>query len=589
MNTEWSLDVFYQSYEDENFKKDYERYEQLISDFTDFSETLKKKEVDKEQAILTAINYMEQIEVLHRKLGGYTFLRKSTNTMDVETTGVQSRLKKLTSTLSKPQAITKKFIANISDLDQYIEKHIILKEYEFKLHSLKENSKYMLSDDVEEVISKLNLSAGSAFGTMHQYLTSTLEVRYQGKNVTLSEIRNLAYSEEKDVRKAAYEAELEAYEKIKDPISFSLNNIKTQMNTICELRGYESALEKTLKDAHVKQETLDAMLSAMREYMPKFHQYLRRKAEMLGYSNGLPWYELFAPVGESSRTFSIEEAKDYLVNHFRGFASDIADMIETAFDKKWIDFYPRKGKVGGAFCSNLPFLGESRVLTNFDGMLGDVVTLAHELGHAYHGSMICENAPLNWDYSMLVAETASNFNETVIMNAAIAEASGREKMALIENRLQDVTQIMCDIYSRFLFETEVFDKTQTGFLFAEELKKMMLSAQKEAYGNGLDHEYLHPYMWVNKGHYYRDTLSYYNFPYAFGGLFARGLYEKYLEEGERFLPKYRELLKKTTVCSAEDVAKIAGIDLENPEFWRKSLEGYAREIDEFIELSKQYK
>jgi len=383
----------------------------------------------------------------------------------------------------------------------------------------------------------------------------------------------------------AYIAELKAYEKIKDPISYSLNNIKTQVNTICELRGYESPLAMTLMQSKMKKETLDAMLEAIREALPSFHKYLRHKAKIMGHPGGLPWYDMFAPIGESNTKFTTEESKDYLVKHFRGFADDLADMVEEAYDKEWIDFFPRKGKVGGAFCENMPFVKQSRILANFTGALNDVVTLAHELGHAYHGFNIQEHLPLNVNYSMPVAETASTFNEALIMEAAINESTGREKIALIESQLQDVTQIICDIYSRFLFENAVFEKSKTGFLFADELKQMMLAAQKEAYGDGLDHDYLHPYMWVLKGHYYSENLSFYNFPYAFGGLFARGLYEKYKVEGEAFVPKYRALLKATTVMNVEDAAREAEINLEDPQFWRTSLRTIEDLIEEFVRLA----
>ena len=216
-----------------------------------------------------------------------------------------------------------------------------------------------------------------------------------------------------------------------------------------------------------------------------------------------------------------------------------------------------------------------------------MVTLAHELGHAYHGQQIEDHRPLNTGYTMPVAETASNFNELIIVNDAISKATGGEKIALIESQIQDCNQIIVDIYSRFLFEDEVIRRRKNKFMFADELEQIMLDAQKQAYGDGLDPNDLHPYMWCCKSHYYRAGLSYYNFPYAFGGLFSRGLYAKYLEEGEAFLPKYRALLKATTVESVENVAKIAGIDLTNPEFWRTSLQIIADRIDEFIaETSK---
>ena len=262
-------------------------------------------------------------------------------------------------------------------------------------------------------------------------------------------------------------------------------------------------------------------------------------------------------------------------------------MTERAFDEAWIDFYPRPGKVGGAFCENLPAQKQSRVLTNFNGTLDSVVTLAHELGHAYHGLQIETHKPLNWDYSMPVAETASTFNEAIVMNVLLKKASKQEKLYIIESTLRDITQTTLDIYSRYLFERTVFDRRKSEFLFADDLCEIMTKAQKTAYGDGLDPNVLNPYMWICKSHYYSEELSFYNYPYAFGSLFARGLYSKYQHEGAAFVPKYKEMLHATTVNSVEDTAKLVGIDLTNPDFWRQSLQSYVELIDEFIELTNQ--
>ncbi len=584
MNKEWSLDILYQGYEDLKYKEDKEKLQRLTKELDSFCQELVAPGGEEEK-LLKAVDYLEQYQLVGTRMNYYVALRQSVNTSDSETVNEMNAIEKQLSLSSKPMAVIHKYIAKIADLKKYIDQYPKLKEYEYLLSEMKKEAKYLLSDDVEEVIAKLNISAGSAWGSMQSFLTSTLEVDYRNNVITLPEVRNMAHSEDPEVRKDAFAAELAAYEKIKDAVSFSLNNIKTQVNTISELRGYESPLEMTLMQAKMKRSTLEAMLSAIKESLPHFHKYLKHKAKLMGHEKGLPWYDLFAPIGESNTKFTTEEAKNYLVKHFRGFSDDLADMVEEAFDHAWIDFFPRKGKVGGAFCENLPFVKQSRILTNFTGSLNDVITLAHELGHAYHGLNIQEHLPLNVDYSMPVAETASTFNEALIMEAAIKDAEGREKIALIENQLQDVTQIICDIYSRYLFETEVFEKSKTGFLFSDELKDMMLNAQKVAYGDGLDQDYLHPYMWVLKSHYYSEHLSFYNFPYAFGGLFARGLYEKYKNEGEAFVPKYKALLNATTVMNVEDAAKQAEIDLEDPNFWRSSLKTIEDLIDEFVRLA----
>ena len=586
MYNEWSLDIFYNGINDPALAADVKKLEDNVAIY--------KKSVASLSADNTARSLREIIDIketttlLVRKIAGYCSLRRSTNSSDSEVSALMTKIQMLMASTAKENVAFEKYVGDIADLDSVLESDEILKQYKFYFGEVKASVSHNLSDEAEDVFARLNISGGRAWGDLFSYLTATVEVDYKGEKTTLSAIRGLAESDDREERKAAYEAEIACYKKIKDPIAFALNSIKAQVHTEAELRGYENPLAMTLEHSRMKKETLDAMLEAMREYMPKFRQYLRHKAKLLGYENGLPWYEIFAPMGKAGgSTFTVEESHSYLVEHFESFAPDLAEMVDEAYKNDWIDFYPRAGKVGGAFCSNLPFLKQSRVLTNFSGSFGSVVTLAHELGHAYHGMMIQDHRPLNTGYTMPVAETASNFNELIIVNDAIEKSEGEEKVQLIESQLQDCAQIIVDIYSRFLFEDEVIRRRKNTFLFAKDLEEIMLNAQKEAFGDGLDESTLHPYMWCCKSHYYGAGLSYYNFPYAFGGLFSRGLYAKYLEEGEAFLPKYRALLKATTVDSVEHVAQIAGIDLTNPEFWRTSLKMIADRIDEFIaETSK---
>ena len=288
-------------------------------------------------------------------------------------------------------------------------------------------------------------------------------------------------------------------------------------------------------------------------------------------------------MGASAARYTAEDAKAILVELFSSFDAELARMVERAFDEAWIDFYPRDGKTGGAFCAGVECLGQSRILTNFDGTFGSVVTLAHELGHAFHNQCLREQRPLNRDYSMPVAETASTFNECVVMAAAISRAKSREeKLALIESQLQDATQIICDIDSRYLFESMVLENRGERFMDADTLCGMMTKTQELTYGDGLDPNFRHPYMWICKSHYYGATF--YNFPYAFGGLFARGLYARYEQEGASFVPKYKQLLRTTPVATAEDTALVAGIDLTDRAFWRSALQTIADQIDLFCQL-----
>ena len=586
MYNEWSLDAFYLGTDDPALERDMALLEKRIGDFKNAVAELSAE--DARACLKKTVAIEEDIALLARKLGGYFSLRRSAHSPDPEGAKYSTRMQNLMTTQTKESVIFQKFIGSIEDIDAVISGDEMLEAYRFRFSQIKKNASHKLSDEAEDVFARMNISGGRAWGDLVAYLTANVAVDYKGEKTSLSAVRGLAESDDAEERKAAYEAELACYDKVRDSIAFALNSIKAQVNTEAELRGYENPLAMTLEQSRMKKETLDAMFAAMREAFPKFHAYLRHKARLLGYENGLPWYEILAPMGKAdSKTYTVEEAHAYLVDHFSSFAPDLAEMVDTAFRDEWIDFYPRKGKVGGAFCSNLPFMKESRILTNFSGTFGSITTLAHELGHAYHGKQIEDHRPLNTGYTMPVAETASNFNELIIVNHAIANAEGEEKIRLIETQIQDMTQIIVDIYSRFLFEDEVIRRRKNTFLFADDLEKIMTDAQKEAFGDGLDPEHLHPYMWCCKSHYYRAGLSYYNFPYAFGGLFSHGLYAKYLEEGEAFLPKYRALLKATTVDTVENVAGIAGIDLTEPDFWRKSLATITEAIDLFIaETSK---
>ena len=576
MSTEWSLKEIYPSFESEEFQRDFERFSNFREVFNGL--TLE----DNLESIKAAIAALEEFSVLSSRLGNYINLTLTANTTDETANKYRTLFGNAYAALNSAYTKVYKFIGSV-ETDITADEN--LKDYEFYFAEAKQQYKHLLSDELEDVIANFSISGGDGWEQLFEAMTSGVEGEFKGEKVTLSEIRNMAYDADAAVRKEAYETELKMYDTIKEPIAFALNNIKQQVLTETSLRGFESPLAQTLEASRMSRQTLDALLEAIREYLPQFRAYLKHKASLLGHENGLPFYDLFAPIGESSRRFTIEESKEFLLENFKGFSEDLAQMTKEAYENNYIDFLPRKGKVGGAFCSNLPFIKQSRILTNFSGSLSDVVTIAHELGHAYHGLHIENHRVLNQEYSMPVAETASTFNENIVMNTVISEASDAEKVALLESQLQDTTQIIVDIYSRYLFESSVFENREKSFMFSKDLEQLMLDAQKEAYGDGLDPDAMHPYMWACKPHYYSSGLSFYNFPYAFGGLFSKGLYAIYQEQPEGFVEKYQELLRATTVTSAEDTAKVLGVDVEDSAFWKKALAQVADNIEQFIALT----
>lgn len=586
MELSWSLSEIYKSFKDEGFINDILKLDKCIEDIKNFGTTFFERRDSNIKKIEEYIKKRSKFEELSNKLEIFINLSLSVNTKDKEALKYSDILEKKLTEVVETFAKIEKWISSLENLSYIINQSSILKEHEFFLFEIVEKGRYILSEKEENIISNMKNTGSSAWAKLKDNLVSNLMVDINGKEEPLTVVLNMAYDKDEKVRKSAYEAEIKSYKKVEEGVAAALNGIKGEVITISNIRGYKSPLQMTLLDSRMDEESLNAMLSAMKESLPVFRKYLRRKGELLGHKNGLPFYDLYAPIVDCEMKFSYEEAGDFVEKNFRSFSESLGNYARKAIDNRWIDVMPKEGKVGGAFCENIHSIGESRFLLNFGGSFSDVVTMAHELGHGFHGECLKNEKILNFDYPMPIAETASTFCETIIKNAAIKNANKKEALAILETEICDDTQVIVDIYSRFLFEKNLFEKRKECALSVEEIKNLMLAAQKEAYGDGLDQNFLHPYMWLWKPHYYDADYNFYNYPYAFGLLFSKGLYAEYLKRGDSFIKDYEKLLSITGKNKLEDVAKVMGINIHNIEFWRSSLKLIEENIEKFIEISK---
>jgi pepF/M3 family oligoendopeptidase len=589
MNTKWSLDALYPSFESREFHEDFAKCKQEIAHLREW---VQSSVVDQNEPMKKMETYITQLNALSHLLTRLLFYSKLTVSTDAKNTKALQMMEKLEDVATEfvePAVSFQKWVGSLPNLEKLIDSSDLLQEHRFYLHELAKHSIHLLSQQEEVVISKLQTTGSSAWSKLQELLTSTLliELSLHGKEekLPLSLIRNMAYEKDAETRKKAYSAELAAYKKIEESSAASLNGIKGEVITLAKLRGYSSPLEMTLTESRMDLETLEAMLAAIKESLPVFGSYYRKKAELLGHKDGLPFYDLFAPMGDLNMRFTYDEARKYIVTHFRSFSDRLADFANHAFENRWIDAEPREGKQGGAFCENLHVIKESRILANFTGSFNDVTTLAHELGHGYHGECLTDESYLNSNYPMPIAETASIFCETIIKNAVLKTATEQEMFTILENDIADAGQIIVDIYSRYLFESELFKRREDSSLSVDELKEIMVWAQKQAYGDGLNPNALHPYMWACKPHYYDAHYNFYNFPYAFGLLFAKGLYAEYLKKGSSFISQYDQLLSVTGKLSIADVARRMDVDVHSIDFWRSSLKLVERDIQKFISIS----
>ena len=537
------------------------------------------------------------------------------NQVESLTDQYEIQLNRFSHTVAKNRGILSEFYVNFP---QY-------KKYEFSINEMLEDDIHTLSPELEGIIAKLQQTGGRAWDRLHEQLISNLKDPETGK--LFNELRNDAYSPDARLRKESWQKEIALLKQNEIAFAASLNNLKGETLSLLEERSWNCAIDRALSSSRMKKETLDALIAAIEESLPQWRKYLKAKAEYLknhnatastncGKEKGLAFYDLFAPLdgntandgntntgGQTetgcntntsdstnnraaseesllSKNWTFEEARDYIVKEFTSFSPVMGDFAKNAFDKNWIDARVHPGKVGGAYCQDFYVQKESRVLSNFTGAFSDIITLAHELGHAFHFFCIKDKNYRNANYPMTLAETASTFAETIVKQDILKTASKEDRIKILELDLQDTCQVLVDILCRFYFERSVFEERQNGELTSEDFCRLMAHAQERSYGDGLSAE-RHEYMWAVKSHYYSVDLDFYNFPYAFGQLFAAGLYSRYKKEGKAFVDIYCNLLSDTGSMSCEDLCFKAGFDITKKDFWKSGIDFYINEIEQF--------
>ena len=584
MKNTWDLSYLYDSFEDARFLADLAKWPELI----DAQQALlDDASVGTQEKLERLVALDEEASAVSDRVYSFVSMTLATDANNGTAQQFSDKLSLIANKARLTGSAMTRFVGSIGNLDEVIAESVQLQPVAFALREMAEEARHTIPAEIEPWILQMRLSGGAAFSQLRGKLESNQTVEMNGQSYPLAAVRGMAYDGDPAVRKAAYEAEIASYKRIELPMSYCLNSIKMEARTLAKVKGYDSVLDMTLASSRMDRETLEAMITAIREYLPHFRRYLRAKAKYLGYEGGLPFYDLFAPVGKASRAYTIEEAREVLLREMGKFTPKMAEFIDNAFEQRWIDVFPREGKRGGAFCSSMHEYDRSLVLTNFQGSFSDISTIAHELGHAWHNRCLAGLPYMMTNTPMPLAETASIFNETMLAHQVLKNATEEEQFTLLESSLMESTQTCVDILSRYLFETEVIDTRADHAMTVDELKDCMLRAQDATYGDGLDKEIRHPYMWACKSHYYSSGLNFYNFPYAFGELFGKGVFAQYLKEGETFLPKYCQLLRSCGSASIADVAASVGIDVRDPAFWRASLEVIRGEIDRFCELCEK--
>jgi len=592
----WDLTNIYPSIESDKFKAAFADLKKQIADLEDyFLEVVDKADATKPAPQLgiiigETVEKLNSAFVLTYTLAPYISCHVSTDSRDKVAARVYSEFQQATVPLRKLGVRFTDWMGKLQPvLGEAIPHNETAKAHAFNLKEAAQQSKYLMSQLEEGLAAELTLSGGQAWGKLQGTITSQLSVDFEldGKveKLPMPILLNLRTHAEEDVRRRAYEVENKAWDSVRESLAASLNGIKGEVITLNKRRGREDALHSALDAARIDRKTLEAMLEAMRDSFPVFRKYFQHKAKLIG-KEKLAWWDIFAPVGSSGKT-TYEEARDFIIRNFKNFSPELADFAKRAYDHNWIDAEMREGKEPGGYCTGIQKNLESRIFVNFDGSQDQIATIAHELGHAFHNECAYQfnKTVLQQDTPMTLAETASTFCETIVTEAMLAQTNDPQaELAILEGQLNGAAQVIVDIYSRYLFEKEVFERREKAELSSDDFCDIMERAQKATYGDGLDERYLQKYMWTWKSHYYSVDLSFYNFPYAFGLLFGTGLYAIFKERGEAFVQDYKQLLASTGEATAADLADRFGINIRTKKFWADSLAIIGKRIERYCEL-----
>ncbi len=595
----WDLTNVYPSLESKEYKA---AFQDLLNQLDEIEAYVRQERIEKSAAgpaqtelddlarvVTEAVDKRNKVSRLYGTLGAFIASYTTTDSFNQEARRAESELEMQGVRLRKHEVAFRGWLSGFGDkLPELFKRSSTLAEHAFFLQEVYEQSRYLMSPAEEDLAAELTLSGANAWGKLHNTTTSQLSVEFEldgeVQKMPMPALINLRNHPDGDTRKRGYEAEMDAWEKNKEPYAAALNGVKGEVITLDTRRGRTDALHDSLDTARIDRQTLEAMMEAMRDSFPTFRRYFKAKAKRLG-KEQLPWYDIFAPIGKTDTVYTYEQARDFILEQFGTFSDHLQGLAKRAFDNNWIDAEMREGKSGGAFCMEVPGVDESRILANFDGSMDQLSTLAHELGHAYHNECLVGKPYLRTLTPMTLAETASIMCETIVSEASLKLAKNKdEELAILEQNLQGAAQVIVDITSRFIFEKEVFERRAKAELSADEISAIMEDAQLQTYGDGLDPNYLHKYMWTWKPHYYYAGFSFYNYPYAFGLLFGTGLYAIYQQRGDAFVADYQDLLGSTGEGDAATLAARFGINIREKKFWEDSLKVIGANVDRYESL-----
>ena len=449
------------------------------------------------------------------------------------------------------------------------------------LNRMRQEARRAMTSEKEILATDLGVDGIQAWGRLYDTISSKLEFDMlfpDGKRhrVPVSQRRSLLEDPDRRVRKAAFEGGNAAWQSIEDMAAAALNAIAGTRLTLNRHRRVDHFLEIALFQSSITRKTLDAMFEALFSRLEVPRKILGLKAKLSGRPT-LAWFDVGAPLElPGQEKLSWENATSLVGKSFERAYPVLGRFFERqVIGKNWVDWEPRASKRPGGFCTSSMLTKESRIFMTYNQSLGDVLTLAHESAHAYHGALMRDIRPYGRGYPMTLAETASTFGEQVLMNGIVDDPtiSPAQKALILDIEIGHGAIYLLDIPVRYEFEKTFYEERAGGPLSVSRLKELMVDTQRKIFGDVLEIDGEDPYFWASKLHFYITGITFYNFPYTFGYLLSRALYRMFKKDPGEFIPKYEEFLRLAGAEPAEKLVQhTIGRDIEEPQFWAEAID-----------------
>lgn len=586
----WDLDVFFPGgSQSPQFQKYVQKLEQDVQCFDQQVKTFPQKEAEDLDTWHSLFLTLQDLFKRLTESSSFVSCLEAADMKDEAPKIIRGRLEQISASLGSTLTLLDDQLLKLSeDFFKTLLQDSRFQPIAFSLKERRDRAKEKMDPGLESLAGDLSVDGYHAWGELYYLIVGRMSIPYEEKGevkqLSVGQASNKMTSGNRAVRKEIFNKLNDAWEQEESLLLSTLNHLSGYRLQLYRHRKWDSVLKEPLALNRMSEKTLQTMWKVIDENEQPLLSYFQRKASMLGVDK-LSWYDVYAPLSEEEQTLSYDEAANFILEHFGRFDSRLQEFALRAFQERWIEAEDRPGKRPGGFCTSFGESNQSRIFMTFSGSATNVSTLAHELGHAYHSYVMKDLPPMAKNYAMNVAETASTFAELIVADASIRTAKSKEqKIALLEDKIQRSAAFFMDVHARFLFESRFYEQRKQGPVSAEQVKKLILEAQREAFHDGLD-EY-HPYFWAAKLHFFITGMPFYNFPYTFGYLFSTGLYGKALTEGPQFAEKYVDLLRDTGRMSVEELAnKHLGVDLTQPTFWQDAVDLVHDDIRQFLALT----